>query len=407
MTANKATYTVFEYESLKFAANDPILQSLQRFFKEKDFPYYSLVHNGVRFCEYVGVIQVGKTVIEILPKADRNKTDLGWREMLIGMLRSVGIFNIHAPSAANLTLKPNAILDLYFELFLQETEKIIHHGLAKSYHQVEKNSTALKGSLQFSKHIQQNLVHQERFFVKTSIYDHKHALNCVLLKTVKLLQHINTNSKLNSRIAALTLLFPELPNINVNAAWFEKLVYNRKTERYQKAIEIAKLLLLNYHPDLKTGRNDVLALLFDMNLLWEQFVFKSLQLHLKDCKVLAQTSKPFWNTVKMKPDILIQKDDENVVLDTKWKNIGDNNPSPEDLRQMYAYSRFHKDATTALVYPSSKNDIKQGVFKDNLGKKCSVIKLAVAESNDIKKWQIEIASYIIEKILSNKSDKTA
>jgi 5-methylcytosine-specific restriction enzyme subunit McrC len=94
----------------------------------------------------------------------------------------------------------------------------------------------------------------------------------------------------------------------------------------------------------------------------------------------------------MKPDILIQKGEEMFVLDTKWKNIGDNNPSSEDLRQMYAYSRFHNNATTALVYPASQNDIKPGIFKDRLEKKCSVIELAVAESNDIKKWQEALSS---------------
>ncbi len=404
MVKKKANFTIFEYETLRFDKNDPIIEALQRFHSTpitnigsvqnaanvKSFPYYTLVHNGVRFCEYVGVLQVGKTAIEILPKADKGNDENKWRKMLIEMLRAVGIFNIHAPSSADLTLKPNAILDLYFELFLKETESLLHKGLIKRYRRTEGNCTALKGSLQFSKHIQQNLVRQERFYTKHSIYDREHPLNCVLYKTIHLLHRINTNAALSSRIGALLLNFPELPDINVNAAFFEKIEYSRKTEPYKKAIEIAKLLLLNYHPDLSTGRNDVLALMFDMNLLWEQFVYKSLRLYLKDYNVRAQTSKPFWGTVKMKPDILIEKDNETIVLDTKWKNIGDNNPSPEDLRQMYAYSKFHNNAVTALVYPSENESVyKSNNFKEDNGKECGVLKLGVLQ--DVKKWQKKIS----------------
>ena len=123
----------------------------------------------------------------------------------------------------------------------------------------------------------------------------------------KLLHRINTNSALSSRIGALLLNFPELPDVKVDAPFFEKINYNRKNEDYKQAIDIAKLILLNYHPDVKTGQNDVLALMFDMNLLWEQFVYKSLRLHLKEYRVKAQSSKPFWGNVTMKPDILKKK----------------------------------------------------------------------------------------------------
>lgn len=405
MAKNKADYTVFEHDFLHLSKGEKhltkeILEALQKFHKEQDFPYYSLIHNGVRFCEYVGVLQVGKTTIEILPKADKNTNKDSWRKMLIDMLRAVGIFDIHAPSVADLTLKPNSILDLYFELFLAATESLLHKGLIKRYRKTEGNTTALKGNLLFAKHIQQNLVHQERFYVKHNIYDQEHPLNCVLYKTLKLLHRINTNAALSSRIGALLLNFPELEDIKVDTAFFEKIQYTRKTEPYENAINIARLILLNYHPNLSTGRNGVLALMFDMNLLWEQFVYKSLRKYLKEgYTVKAQASKPFWGSVKMKPDILIENGNEKIVLDTKWKNIGDNNPSPEDLRQMYAYSKFHGNALTALVYPSDgKNDFYAKDFYENK-QKCGVMKLKV--ENNVKDWQEGIACYISKEILAS------
>ena len=116
---DKNIFTVFEHQAVWTDRGDnkltpKELKALQNFYKEKDFPYYTLIYNGVRFCEYVGVIQVGNLKIEVLPKADNNGED-HWRNLLINMLKAVGLFKVNAPTNSNLGLKSNSILDLYFE----------------------------------------------------------------------------------------------------------------------------------------------------------------------------------------------------------------------------------------------------------------------------------------------------
>ena len=208
--------TVFEHEKIKLNQKfgDTIfdehkLKSFQTFHGDLGVPYYSLIHNGIKFCEYVGVIQIGNTVIEVLPKTDRNtntENDIDkWQKVLIDMLRAVGVFNIHAPSSSNLNLKSNSILDLYFELFLEEVEYLMHLGLIKKYRKTEGNSFALKGNLLFAQQIQKNLVHQERFYVRKNTYDSQHQLHQILYKTILLLKQINTNPSLQSKIGSLLL----------------------------------------------------------------------------------------------------------------------------------------------------------------------------------------------------------
>jgi 5-methylcytosine-specific restriction enzyme subunit McrC len=406
----KESIVVFEHEILRFDRGENKItkdqfEALERY-HGNGVPFYKLVYNGVQFNEHVGVIQVGDTLIEVLPKADKNPhsetEDKKWRDLLIGMLRAVGSFDIKSTSSSNLKIKPNTILDLYFELFIKEVEYLLHNGLVKKYRKKEGNVTALKGSLQFSKHIQQNLIHKERFYVRHSTYDVEHTLHFILYKAIKLLKQINTNSALQSRIGVLLLHFPEMPDIKVSDTTFEKLVYNRKNQHYEKAIEIAKLLLLKYHPDISKGRNHVLALMFDMNMLWEQFIYVSLKKNKNDFKkIKAQTSKFFWKPengrrTAIKPDIYIETDNGNIVLDTKWKNLNGYNPSPDDLRQMYVYHEYFDAKKVALVYPGNSENSKAGTYLKKDGehddKICSVVLINV--ENDIKKWQKKIGEVI-------------
>ena len=418
--ANSKLIRVFEHQAIKLGDevegvtfDKSSLKPLKDYYGEKGVPYYSLTNNGVKFNKFVGVIQVGNTVIEVLPKADKTtdgdtEAKKYWQELLVKMLSAVGLFDIQSTSDSSLKLKSNSILDLYFSLFIKEVEYLLHSGLAKQYRKKEGNVTALKGSIQFAKHIQQNLTHQERFYVRHTTYDVEHKLHFILYKTLRLLKQINTNTELHSRIGVLLLYFPEMPDIKVTEATFDTLVFNRKTQPYKKAIGIAKLLLLQYHPDVITGRHNVLALMFDMNVLWEKFVYVSLRKYKPaHVTVSAQTTKSFWCSSDkrqyslMRPDIVINQGKKNcVVLDTKWKNINGSSPSSGDLRQMFVYHKYFKANHVALVYPGTATKENRGEFEiidgieNEIQNICSLITLntndITAGQKPISVWQKDI-----------------
>lgn len=393
---------VYEHQRLKVGADydgviftDEIFQQFIRFFG-KGVPYFTLLRSGIQFNEYVGAIQIGNTLVEVLPKADKKANDSNkdeWQNALINMMRAVHGFEVKAPSESSLTLKNNSVLDLYFELFLLEVERLLHKGLAKKYRKSEGNLTALKGSLVFSRQISKNLVHKERFYTKHTTYDTEHLLHIILYKTILLLKRINTNAKLLNRINSLVLNFPEMPNQKITAATFEKVALNRKTEGYSKALSIAKLLLLNYHPDLSKGNKHVLALMFDMNNLWEQFVLVSLKKS-KVFKVIGQNSKGFWKpkngrTRSIRPDIKISNEEGVYILDTKWKNVH-KKPSIGDIRQMYAYHHYFNAVKVALFFPGD-HDYTQGNFMKvsnteiHADQECGL--MFVDSNSGVKEWQ--------------------
>lgn len=410
MNTRTKSIVVFEHDCLRVGqTNNGIifhnrhLEAIQQFMGEKGTPYFSLIHRGVKFCEYVGVLRIGDLTIEILPKADRNGNETDWRNLLISMLRKVGIFNFTAPSQANLKLKANNLLELYFEMFISEVETLVHHGLVKKYRKDECNLPVLKGSLNFTQHVRNNQVHQERFYTRHTIYDRKNPYNQLLFKTLLLLKEIKLNPVLSSRISNLIIVFPDVPDISVNESWFTKLSYTRKTESYRKAIEIARLLLLNYHPDLSQGKDHVLALMFDMNLLWEKFVYMSLRKHFSAGEIRAQSSKPYWKLdgyrpVNLKPDIVITLGDQTFVIDTKWKILSNKRPADDDIRQMYAYSKYWKSTQTILCYPGDGTCFDGYFFDENSDMKantCSLITIGIYPKMPVYDLQKEISEKII------------
>ncbi|WP_342087109.1 McrC family protein [Dyadobacter sp. OTU695] len=406
MRSRNKHITVFEHQCLRLndrcediVFDQSKLHALQSFYGT-GVPYFSLIHHGVRFNEHVGVIQVGDLVVEILPKADRrnnqSEDEAKWRKVLIGMLLEVDAFNLHAPTSAALHLKANSVLDLFFQLFISEVEYLLHSGLVKKYRRKEGNVTALKGNLIFGKHIQQNLTHQERFYVGHTVYDPQHKLHAIVYKTIRLLKHINTSADLHSHIGNLLLGFPEMADISVSAKTFETVTYNRKTEPYRKCIEIARLILLQYHPDVTRGRNHVLALMFDMNLLWEKFVYKSLRKHIRpETTITVQSSKSFWKPdrgmhSRIRPDIVIDQNTEHcMVIDTKWKNLNGSNPSPDDLRQMYVYHQYFGAKRVGMIYPGPVPSRVAGVYLptkvQDASLQCSLIGICV--DTDLRRWQ--------------------
>jgi 5-methylcytosine-specific restriction enzyme subunit McrC len=394
--------TVFEHQCLYTDRGDirleaAQLESLQRLHGDNGLPYYSLIHHGIRFGNYVGVLQVGNLSIEVLPKADKNEDKDNWRAILIGMLTAIGSFDVAAPSSSSLQLKPNSILDLYFELFIAEIEYLVHRGLLKKYRSLEGNAHALKGNLLIAKDLSKNLIHRERFYVRHTSYDQHHLLHSILRKALSLLRQINTNPLLSSRIGALLLDFPGLADIRVSDSTFRHLQLNRKTEPYRTALDIARLILLNYHPDVKFGRTHVLALMFDMNQLWEQFVYISLRKHKpREAGITAQHTKNFWRPTsgyasRIRPDIVYKQADESCyVMDTKWKNLNGSNPTPEDLRQLYVYTKYYSARKAALIYPGKEGIQVEGKYYHEVSgqpgpQECALISIPVRR--DISAFQ--------------------
>lgn len=368
-------------------------------------PYFELIDQGVKFKQYVGAIQVGKTTIEILPKAGKQGDAETWQGVLLQMLKKCHLLTAQKAGKANLRLKSNSILDLYFEIFLSELDILNHKGLIKKYRKQDGQVKSLKGSIQFAQHLNRNLVRKDRFYTNHSIYDRNHLANQVLFKALETIDQVCSSPTIKDRIGRLMLDFPEVSNVKVQKSHFDQLTNDRRLKDYDEALAIAKLLILNLRPDLKHGREDLLAIMFDMNLLWEEYIFRVLQETSSEWFVSRQNKKTFWKSITrtktIRPDIVLRNKsgNKNLVIDTKWKVIDSDEPGDDDLKQMYVYNHFWAAQNSMLLFPKSGNQKdKYGTFQStnqNAEHHCLLAFVEVLENETLSKT---IGKQILEKV---------
>ncbi|TAE05560.1 MAG: restriction endonuclease [Bacteroidetes bacterium] len=371
------TISIFEYDTLRVGEQGFTAEHFERlacWHSTQPKQYFSLGYESITFKQFVGVMCVGGLTLQILPKIDREaQEDAGkMQKILLQMLHACQKITIESSQQALLDLQSLTLLDLYIELFLQETQFLLRKGLVKKYRQESGNLYTLKGALQFSKHLAYNAVHQERFYTQHQVYDHEHALNQILHKALHIVARFTQNPYLTDKIGRLRADFPTLQDIKVTEKTFERIPFNRKTIGYRKAITLAKMILLHYMPDVQGGRQDTLAILFDMNKLFEEYVAIALGRGLVGkYDITTQIQEKFWKgenaTLRLRPDILLaslENPKDKIVLDTKWKMPQDDKPSSADIYQMFAYCAHFGTTQSLLLYPTAgKDKLLQGNFR--------------------------------------------
>lgn len=315
--------------------------------------FFTVLHNGIRFSHYVGVLQAGKLTIEILPKASRpeEQDHKAWQQALLDMLRECRLIRVENLPAASLSLRPYSILSLYITIFLEETEILLRQGLSREYSRHRGNLPVLKGRLLFHRQVQKNLTHAEHFYTDHEQYGYENLCNRIISSALQALRHFPLEPEQEARFQQLLRHFPALPPVQPGQIEWEELSFSRKSERYRRAVEVAFLLLRHYRPDIRAGRHPLIAILFDMNLLFEEYVYR--QLAKLGLTIYRQVSRPFWERRYIRPDIVLEYEGRRYILDTKWKALRRASPNMEDLRQMYVYAQYFGAPHGVLIYPQA------------------------------------------------------
>lgn len=365
------TIVAYEHQVLRLGPESGLreahLAALARLQQRHGAAWFTLLRRGLKLSSYVGVVQVPGLTLEILPKTDnpaRTGTDpttvAYWQRVLLQLLRATHGLPVAVPAAATLAQARHPMLDLFVAALLAQAELLLRQGLKKHYHRTEANRRALRGQLLFAQQLRHNLTHAEQFYTRAQTYDAAHPFNALIRQALVLATALPLPPALAALARSLLLHWPEVPAVPVPATLP---ALPPAVARYGPALELALLLLRHHSPAPQGGDTAAVALLFDMNRLFETYVARQLRRAAPalGCRIETQSSRPLWHDVPVRPDVVLHlPHDRTVVLDTKWKLPATHRPTASDLQQLFAYCHLWRASHGLLLYPNPATASRPG-----------------------------------------------
>lgn len=336
-------------------------------------------YRAIKFSSFCGVIQLSDLTIEILPKiySDDERASVN-RKGLLDML--IVCLNLSTPETglAQLALQHQNLLHIFVDLYCKEVFTQSHQGLLKQYIRREENLYKLKGKILWHSQVRKNIVQKQRIFCEFDELSEDNIYNQTVKTTLRLLARLTRNNVLlQNKLQTLLNIFDPISNVEISANTVASLDINRLVKRYDKLLLWSEWLLRGKSPSVEGGNAKSIAFLFDMNKLFEDYIYKmfvactrqyaefrSLRiLQEKPIHYLLQRidNKESKKYFRLKPDICIFFKGEHrprLIIDTKWKRLKPDsfdtkwNISQADIYQMHAYAHSY-DCDVVLLYPDN------------------------------------------------------
>ena len=362
--------------------------------------------------QYVGVIETPcGTRIEILPKhVELNGTSdqeliLAERKLLQKMLS----VSLHLPyreaGSANLNRFKQPLHEWIITQFLASFERLLQRGLRFDYNRVQEEQKFLRGQLQHVKYMRQPPAKKHIFPIEHDVYEVNRPENR-LIRTALEVVCKKTKDANNWKLAQeLRLMTSEIPRSQKVQQDFRQWQSGRLLALYAEIKPWTELILGEYMPVSTQGEWRGMSLLFPMEKLFEYFVAYHLRRGLPEYQVKTQHSTEHIckhqqsKIFKLKPDIFIdrsQTNAKNIVLDTKWKLINQNDRGgryglkDSDIQQMFAYSHYYlkHESEVILVYPYRAGKFDKPLddfgFRHTYGAKLRVVPFNLDEPQNFK-----------------------
>ena len=369
----------FEYLQYKDNTKDNFIKketfdSLEKFVleNEKTAQYLKITtKNGfgkvLQTQNYVGVIQTKDgTTIEILPKI-KNATIEKSKDILIKMLKTLKNSPFKNLSVANLKSSKIPLFEIFISMFLEELTVLVRNGIKSDYISKEENLKFLKGKLKISEQIKYNTIHKERFFVQYEEFISNRVENRLIKTTLQFLYNKSKLNKNQQRIREFLFVFDEIEISHNIKTDFSKIKLNRQMKDYEQVLLWCKTFLFENSFSPYKGNDIAFALLFDMNLLFESFVYSYLKKSSNFQYIKSQDRThhlAYENGIgrfRLKPDIVINGG--KIIADTKWKILSEdkayNGVLQDDMYQLYAYgTKYDNCEKIYLIYPFDELIIK-------------------------------------------------
>ena len=319
--------------------------------------------DAVRAQQVVGVLAIPSKTVEVLPKVDGDDGHV--RRALVHMIAVAHDLKVADAELAALATQRHDLLEIVIGLFVQKLSAAVRRGLPRRYIGQEDDLSMLRGRLNVVRQFTQLAVRPDVLACRYDELSEDTPLNRVLKAAVKRLAGVTRSDANARRLVELAARFEFVGDSAYPLR--ERVNRDRTNTAFHDLYQWARFFLAGDWQATTGGRAPGFPLLFRMNVLFEEFIGKSLQrvlgrnrVGLQKRSVYALRDAAGNDLFNLQPDVLIDaKSGRPIVLDTKWKKLKPKKRPKlgvreSDVYQMLVYAGAHRAKRVILLYPWHK-----------------------------------------------------
>lgn len=361
-----------EYEEIDESdIKDCDLDNLQSYLKCKNLEQVlKVTRHGIIAKSWVGVIKYKKHQFQILPKliCDNGNTE-NILKNLIFMLSYTKKLDIKTSDIAKLSNSKNPFIEILIREYAKSLFECLKRITPKKYVIEEDNLNYLKGKIKFTENIRYNCVNQSKFYCEYDEFSENNILNQLFLFVSTCLYNISNDSYNKKTLKFIINYYSDIKLVRFNRFTAEKINLSRNQKLFKKPFNLAKMFIEKTSVDLSKNKFENITLIWDMNKLFEEFVFEIMKKFEGElgCKLVAQKGRRLLKNDTSKKrntfvDIMVEKGDgdelERIVLDTKYKKfVSSDDFSNADVFQVSTYCLLHNADKAVLIYPRWNKEV--------------------------------------------------
>lgn len=329
-------------------------------------------HRAIKFGHFCGVLQVGDLVVEILPKiAGQDDFD---RSVLLRMVALASNLPLAKLEASRLAHQQHTLLTALVGWYCDEVFAQVHQGLLKQYVTQADALPSIRGRWRPDLDALRSPGRPDRLHCHFDELTADNPFNQVLRAALRRVEpNLRGLPGLQRRVQELLGTLADVSDLWVTVADVDRLPANRLTQRYGRALMMARWFLAQEAPDVRQGSRRGLALLFDMNALFQRTLAAAMRKVLPAGWQLREEGPRRYLAVdqvgdqrfQLRPDICLLKDGQvQAIVDAKWKLLdavedGRWRVSQADAYQMNAYAAAYGCERLALCYPAHRGAVNE------------------------------------------------
>lgn len=323
----------------------------------------------LRIQQFVGVARIGDLQLEILPKLEGCSGANAIRKNLLEMLSVTEDLELQASDRVLFIEQDEPFITALARLYCNRLLEAVRRGLRQDYVIHHEVLARVRGKIDWPSQVKLDVARRPEFSCTFDERSEDTLLNRTLKAALLRAAQLLAGTRSDRVVTELRHTMGDVGDQRPSPTEVRRLHTDRMSRHLQPLLTLAKLILGNRNPDLgrsAEGNRDTFALVWDMNVLFEEYVGRvcrrvlrpmgfEVGLHENDTYLAREVDRGR-HAFLLQPDaVVLRGRSPCVVMDTKWKRLSTEQTSlgvsNTDVYQVLAYAHRFQTTLAVLVYP--------------------------------------------------------